>query len=110
VVGEFCEHRPSFMCFLIVMQNRYLKPSARPERASAKLMEYCEKNNVSITYMCPTHSSTSQGDLPERIRGFGNQDIDGIVTRQGGGQFELRLQFGREILQGMDRDADFSAQ
>jgi hypothetical protein len=32
------------------------------------------------------------------------------VARQGGGQFELRLQFGREILQGMDRDIDFSAQ
>src|SRR5260370_29508013 len=38
------------------------------------------------------------GDLPERIRGFGNQDINGIVVRQGGGQFELRLQFGREIV------------
>jgi hypothetical protein len=32
------------------------------------------------------------------------------VAWQGGGQFELRLQFGREILQGMDRDIDFSAQ
>ncbi len=52
----------------------------------------------------------AQGDLPERIGGFGNQDINGIVARQGGGQFELRLQFGREILQGMDRDIDFSAQ
>jgi len=37
-------------------------------------------------------------------------DINGIVTRQGGGQFEIRLQFGREILQGVGRDIDLSAQ
>jgi hypothetical protein len=53
---------------------------------------------------------SAQRDLSKRIRGFGNQNINGIVTRQGGGQFEIRLQFGREILQGMDRDIDLSAQ
>jgi len=50
------------------------------------------------------------GGSPGANSRFGNQDINGIVARQGGGQFELRLQFGREILQGMDRDIDFSAQ
>ena len=38
---------------------------------------------------------STRRDLSEGVRGFGNQDINGIVARQGGGQFEIRRQSGR---------------
>ena len=53
---------------------------------------------------------STRRDLPQGVRGLGNQDIHWIVARQGRGQLEIRRQFGRQILQRVNRDIDLSAQ